>query len=180
MAENPDAVIVATGSRPIVPMIPGHDGPNVADALDVLSGKRVAGETCVIIGGGKIGCETAEFLLEQGRKVTILEMLPRLGKGIGPAERFITITALRQAGAALETGTKAVEIAPAGVSAVKNGENVFFPGESVIIAVGMAAEDALTKALQGRVADLYTIGDCVEPRRIGDAIKDAYRCAQNI
>ena len=177
IAENSDAVIVATGSRPIVPAIPGGEGPNVVDALHVLSGKSKTGGNCVVIGGGRIGCETAELLLEQGRKVTIIEMLPKIGKDIGASERFVTISLLRRGGAILETGARVVRITAAGVQAVREGEALFFPAESVVMAVGMEAEDGLAMALRGKVPELYTVGDCVEPTRIGDAVKAAYRCA---
>ena len=179
-AEKPDVVIVATGSRPIVPLIPGADGADSVIALDVLAGTSNVGENVVIVGGGKIGCETGQYLLARGRKVTILEMLPKIGIDIGASERFITISSLRNAGARLEANVKAVAITAAGVKAVRDGEELFFPGDSVIIAVGMEASSDLEKALRGKVPELVAVGDCVEPKRIGDAIKAAYLCSLKI
>ena len=70
-AARPDAVIVATGSRPRVPEIPGCDGPNVVFAEDVLLGKAATGPRVVVIGGEMVGCETAEHLAKQGKQVTL-------------------------------------------------------------------------------------------------------------
>jgi 2,4-dienoyl-CoA reductase-like NADH-dependent reductase (Old Yellow Enzyme family) len=75
---NPDAVVIATGSIPAMPGIPGIDKPNVVTAQDVLSGKTKAGQNVVIIGGGMVGCETGHYLAEQGKTVTIIEILKRM------------------------------------------------------------------------------------------------------
>ncbi len=76
---KPDAVIIAAGATPIIPRIPGATGINVATAIDVLTGRKDTGRNVIIIGGGAIGCETAEFLIKKGKNVTILEMLNRMG-----------------------------------------------------------------------------------------------------
>ncbi|MCK5181172.1 MAG: FAD-dependent oxidoreductase, partial [Dehalococcoidia bacterium] len=75
---NPDAVVIATGGIPLMPEIPGIDKSNVVTAQDVLSGKAKAGQNVVIIGGGMVGCETGHYLVEQGRTVTIVEILRRM------------------------------------------------------------------------------------------------------
>jgi len=74
--ENPDEVFVATGSNSIKPDVPGIERSNVVTAMDLLLGREKAGDSAVVIGGGLIGCETALWLAKQGRKVTIVEMLP--------------------------------------------------------------------------------------------------------
>lgn len=73
---NPDEVFVATGSNSIKPDVPGIERSNVVTAMDLLLGREKAGDSAVVIGGGLIGCETALWLAKQGRKVTIVEMLP--------------------------------------------------------------------------------------------------------
>ena len=86
---RPDVVIVATGAIPLIPNLPGIHGNNVATALDVLAGRKQTGQTVVIVGGGSTGCETAEFLAQKGKQVTILEMLPRIGADYGPMNRWV-------------------------------------------------------------------------------------------
>ena len=76
--EDPDALIVAIGSQPIVPDIPGVSGSNVMHALDVYWEPEKIGEKVVMIGGGLVGCETGLHLSAQGRSVTIVEMMERL------------------------------------------------------------------------------------------------------
>ncbi|MBN1614678.1 MAG: FAD-dependent oxidoreductase [Deltaproteobacteria bacterium] len=178
--EKPGAVVVATGSHPIVPLIPGIEGPNVVLALDVLAGKADVGQRVVIVGGGKIGCETAQHLLTKGKTITIVEMLAKIGVDIGASERFITVNGLRQAGVALEPNAKVVEITPEGVKTLREGSEVTFEGDTVVISVGMEATKDLEKALRGKVDEIYAVGDCVEPKRIGDAIKAAYLTARDI
>ncbi len=175
--QKADAVILATGSEVLVPNIPGADRLNVLTSLEILSGEKPAGDNVVVIGGGTIGCEISLMLAEQGKKVTILEMLRKVGMDIGPTERFIMITLLKQNGVVLQPETRAIEITECGVKAVANGETRLFEGDTIILAAGMKPYNELESQVKGKVAELYTIGDCVEPKRIGEAIKAAYRAA---
>ena len=75
---KPDVVIIATGSTAIVPKIPGVEKRNVLKAVDLLLGKVTAEDTVVVAGGGLVGCETALYLAERGKKVTIVELLDLL------------------------------------------------------------------------------------------------------
>ncbi len=177
---KPDAVIVATGASALIPDIPGIKGANVATALDILTVKRTAGEKVVIIGGGMVGCETAEMLAAAGKKVTVLEMLSRIGNDISPSNRWVTALQLKKAGIKTETGIKAEEITPQGVKASGEKGSVFFPADTVVIAVGMKSNDELYRHLQGKVASLYAIGDCTEPKRIVDAMGSAFQTALEI
>ncbi|MCX6007401.1 MAG: FAD-dependent oxidoreductase [Chloroflexi bacterium] len=178
--QKADAVILATGSEVLVPPIPGIDRPNVVTSLEILSGEKSVGNNVIVIGGGTIGCEISLMLVGQGKKVTIVEMLRKVGMDIGPTERFITITLLKQNGVGLQPETKAIEIVEDGVKAVTNGETRLFQADTIILAAGMKPCNKLASHLAGKVAGLYTIGDCVEPKRIGEAIKSAYRTALNI
>ena len=180
MAGKPDAVIVATGASPFIPDIPGVDGPNVATALDVLKGEKEVGENVIIIGGGTVGCETAEFLAAKGKKITILEMLERIGIDIGPSDRFVIMMRLRKANIRMETKAKAVGITSKGVKVSRDGVEEFFAGDNVVLAVGMKSDKELALELEGKVPALYSIGDCVEPRQIGEAIKAGYRVARDL
>lgn len=170
-----DAVIVATGSRPIMPDIAGIKWPTVTPALDVLSGKREVGNNIVIIGGGMVGCETAEMLGHKGKKVTVLEMLPRLAMDVGRMNRWNLLVDMKKFGVRMEGGVNVKEITFLGVRGIQNGKSVFFDADTIIISTGMKADDALPKALQGKIANLTVVGDCVKPRRLIDITDEGYR-----
>ena len=73
---KPDAVIIATGGKSLIPNIPGVDGTHVVTAFDVLANKaKIEGKTVIVCGGNAVGCETASYLAKQGNQVTIVEML---------------------------------------------------------------------------------------------------------
>ncbi|MFC1964146.1 FAD-dependent oxidoreductase [Chloroflexota bacterium] len=181
MEGKPDAVIVATGSVPYIPAIPGVNGGNVAIALDVLSGKKGTGQNVVVVGGGLIGCETAEFLHQQGKQVTILEMLPSIGADIGPRSRWVVIDRLVAAGIRMETGAKVEEITQKGVWISRRGRSwEFFTADSVIIAAGMVPFDKISGELEGKVAQIHRVGDCNKARRVKEAIEEGFLAALQV
>lgn len=173
-----DVVIVATGALPIVPDIPGVNRENVFLATDILKGRKEVGQNVLIIGGGMVGCETAEFLAVRGKKVTILEMLGRIGADIERANRWVIMGRLRGLGVKMETNAKVTEITESGVKVDRNGKVEFFDGDSVVLAAGMQANQKLAKGLEGRVAELYVIGDSAKPGKIAQAMESAFRVAQ--
>ncbi|MFC2005556.1 FAD-dependent oxidoreductase [Chloroflexota bacterium] len=176
-----DVVIVATGASALIPDIPGVNGSNVANALDVLAGARETGERVIIIGGGLVGCETAEFLAEKGKKVTIIEMLRRIGDDIGASYRWVVMQRLRSAGVRMEASIKAEEITGKGVRASReDGSSELFEGDTVVLAAGLKCDDELSRQLEGKVASLYSVGDCVEPHRVAEAVESAFKVAREI
>ncbi len=178
--DKPDVVIVATGATPIILDIPGVKGSNVFTALEVLANSNLVAERVIIIGGGLIGCETAEFLAKKGKKVTILEVLESIGSDVLAVNRGCITERLRKAGIRMETRTKVEEITDRGVRVRHNGETEFFDGETIVLAVGMIPEKELAEELQGKVAELHVIGDCVAAGRIVDAIEGGFRTGQQI
>jgi 2,4-dienoyl-CoA reductase (NADPH2) len=172
---KPDAVILATGATPIIPNIPGVDEDNVATAIEALTRSKQVGQNVVIVGGGSIGCETAEFLFKMGKKVTLLEMLDRIGADIGEWNRWVVIDRLNAAGIRLETSAKVEMITEKGVIIRRpNGLEEFFEADSVVIAVGMKSVNRMANELDGKVASLYKVGDCVEPHKVRQAIEGGF------
>ncbi len=177
---KPDAVVVAAGATPIIPDIAGVDQSNVFMFRDVLTDKKELGERVVIIGGGRVGCETAEFLADKGKKVTILEMLDQIGADMGQFSKEDLLPRLEEKGVLMEVSTKAEAITPGGVQANAGGKKVQFDADSVVLAVGSRPNRELAEQLEGKVTELHVIGDCVEPRRIQDAIHEGYRVGLNV
>ncbi|MFC2033697.1 FAD/NAD(P)-binding oxidoreductase, partial [Chloroflexota bacterium] len=127
-----------------------------------------------------VGCETAEFLVKQGKKVTILEMLPKLGPDIGVTTRQFLLGRLREAGIDMHANSCVVEITANCVSVRRDGEVLSFAADSVVLAVGMRPNNELLEQLKGGPYELYSIGDCVEPRRIANAVAEATQVAYSI
>ncbi len=177
---KPDAVILAIGSTPLVPDIPGIKGDNVVMVEDALAGVREVADRVVIVGGGMVGCETAEFLHAKGKQVTILEMLPRVGDDIEVTNRMAALTRLREAGIVMQANTKAVRITENGVEAISDGAAEFFECDTVVLAAGAKPRDELAHELEGKVTALYSVGDCVEPRLIREAIGEGARAGLEV
>jgi 2,4-dienoyl-CoA reductase-like NADH-dependent reductase (Old Yellow Enzyme family)/thioredoxin reductase len=174
---KPDAVIIATGVAATKPDIPGADKPFVLSARAVLDGKETAAKVA-IVGGGLVGCETAEFLQKQGKQVTIIEMLDEIAGKMVYAQKTILEARLKAAGVKIITGAKCKEITDTGVTVItKSGEKLHIEAGSVVIAVGDRPCKFHEHELRGAVRELYTAGDCVKPDGIAEAIAAGYLSA---
>jgi len=172
---NPDAVVIATGGTPLMPDIPGIDKSNVVTAQDVLSGKAKAGQNVVIIGGGMVGCETGHYLVEQGKTVTIIEILKRMANDMLFMVRRRLMDELRSKKVTLLTSATCEEIREGSVQVTTaEGKKETIPADTIIIAVGYKANDHLYKNLEGKVSEIYCIGNSSEPRRILEATREGY------
>jgi len=180
MRENPDVVIVATGASPIIPGVPGVDRDNVITAFDILRGREADGENIVIMGGGGVGCDVALFLAGKGKKVTIVEMLGKVGADIGRTTRWIVKKRLREAKIDIKTGTKAVEIVEGGLIVEEDGKRGFIEGDRIVLSVGTRSNRGLYDALSGEISELYLIGDSSKPRKALDAIREGAEIARQI
>ncbi len=176
-----DEVIVATGSKPLIPKIPGVDKKHVVTAVDVLMGRVNVGDNVVIAGGGMVGCETSEFLAEKGKKVTIVEMLSRIASDIGPTSRWVIVRRLRgNPNITIMTNTKLVEIIDEGAIVEREGKRESIKADNVILAVGMVANQELYNRLKDKGLSLHRIGDCIEARRILEAVHEGWEVACKI
>ena len=179
--ENPDIVIIATGSTPIIPEIPGVKKSLVVTCIDLLLGKKEAGDRVVVVGGGLEGCETALWLAKQGKEVTIIEMLPQLIPDIHRANRTMLLDLLEDSGVDVLTNTKVQEITNNGVITTDRKLNMErISCDTVVLAVGLKPDKELYNSLAGESIEIYEIGDCKKPRKIGDAVWEANMLALNI
>ena len=118
---KPDVAVIAIGGSPIIPKVPGIESNNVVTALDVLAGKVPVGKRVLIVGGGAIGCETADYLAGRGKHVTILEMLEELGSDLGKSIRDTLLQRLKRKGVKMTVNTKMVAIKRRGVLGIRGG-----------------------------------------------------------
>jgi 2-enoate reductase len=171
---HPDSIIVATGSIARKPDIPGIDGPQVHHCIDVLLGKSKVNTTTVVIGGGVLGCETGLWLAQQGAKVTIVDMLPSLANDIHRSNRAMLLQLLEDYSVTQISSTKIVEINDKGVVCVNDKLlTSFIDCNSVVLALGLTANSELYRSLVWNGIEAYAIGDCVQPRKIADAVWEA-------
>lgn len=179
-ALKPDVVIIATGSRPALPPIPGIDGPNVLTVNDLLARQlRFTGQHMVIIGGGTVGLETAYYLAVQGNDVTILEMLDTLGRGSDPLYLDYLLRELKGHAVKMMTEVRVDAIQTGAVLAQgKDGEKHLIPADRVVLAIGLKPANELVRDLKD--LNPIVIGDAVEPRKIIHAIADGYAAARVI
>jgi 2,4-dienoyl-CoA reductase (NADPH2) len=176
--ERPDEVIVATGAVPIIPQIPGVNGKNVVLAVDVLTGKKKVGDKVVILGGGMVGCEVADFLYEEkGKKdITILEILSKVAIDVGPTLRWVVRKRLNDFKIKIRTGTTATEITQQGVSIVCGSSTEILPADTVVIAVGYEPSNKLAREIEGKSGvSVLSVGDCDKVARIAEAVEGGFR-----
>jgi 2,4-dienoyl-CoA reductase (NADPH2) len=139
-------------------------------------GKRV-----VIIGGGLQGCELAEFLTKRGRKVTMVESGDILGEGMVGVFLGHLMVWFQKKGVIAITGAKGVEITKNGVIVTtKDGKRSTIEADTVVPAVPLSADMKLFNSLEGKVPEVYAVGDCREPLLIVDAIGTGSRVARGI
>ena len=182
-AGKPDVLVVAAGASPIVPAIPGVQSPHVVAAEDVLTGKKTVRGAVVVIGGGLVGCETAEFLAEKGKgntKVAVVEMLDRMAATISMTYRPFFLARLKQMGIRMETHTTVEAITEKGVKVNRKGDPAFIEGDFVVLAVGLKSDPALPGKFQSAASKVFFIGDCVEPRMIKEAIEEGFAVGTKI
>ncbi|MEE9611080.1 MAG: FAD-dependent oxidoreductase [Desulfatiglandales bacterium] len=168
---NPDVVILATGSTPISPPVPGMDKPIIFTLSEILNGEEPAKMRTVVVGGGAAGCEVAHHLSDNGCPVTIVEQLPRIGGRLESITRKVLLGKLKEKGVRFMTGHKLTKVEDNGVRVVADdGKELFIEAESVVIAVGNNPDDRLYEQIKSLGITIYQIGDCLEPRSAKAAI----------
>jgi pyruvate/2-oxoglutarate dehydrogenase complex dihydrolipoamide dehydrogenase (E3) component len=177
---RPDAVVVATGANPWIPKISGVNLDHVVTAWDVLAAKVKVGEKVVVGGGGMVGCETAEFLAEGGKRVTIVEMLDHIAIDIEKYTRTLVLQKLTEENVSLLTNTKIDKITKGGVEVTDKSGKHTIKADSVVLALGTKSNKGLFQALETHVQELYMIGDCKNPRKIYEAIHEGSLIARKI
>lgn len=176
---RPDVLILATGSLPLIPEIPGIKGKNVVTAWDVLKGKKV-GKEVVVAGGGLVGVETALFLSKKSKRVILIEMLEEIAQDAGPLNRARLKEELRETEIEVKCKTKLVRIGQRGITVQGETGEYEIPTETVVLALGAKSQNLLFQKLEGKVPEIYSVGDCVSPRKMIDAIHEGYEVASKI
>lgn len=173
IAEKPDTVIIATGGEPSMPNLPGINNPRIVTSTEILLGLKDPGTKVLIVGGGIVGSETADLLVEHGHEVTIVDMLPEIGRDIQESVRYFLFKRLEEYKTTIHTNTTVKEFVADGIRGEKDGQEINLTGfDTIIIAVGATSVNALQSELAGKVPELHIIGDASEPRKAIDAIEE--------
>ncbi len=177
--ERPDAIIVATGALPLFPEIPGLNRERLFTPEEALEGERPMGEKIIVIGGGMVGCEVAEYLAGKGKQVTIIEKLPEVASGMEGHTRRLLLERLKSL--SVQMMTEAEVLSLQGINAIvrKSGKTMEAEAEGIVVAMGAKA-DRTCMEFQSCSLPFYTIGDCVEVRDIAAAIQEGFRVAMGI
>ena len=180
--KNPDAVIVATGSKTLLLPIEGIQDPSLIPGTDLLEGKRSAGKKVLVVGGGMVGCETADFLGEQKHDVTVIEFRNEIGADIIHEHKIYLMKNFDEYGVKQITGAKVCRFFPDGVEyeTADGTRHETREYDSVVLSMGYRSYNPFGDKLKELVPETYVIGDAVKARRALDATAEAYKVASQI
>jgi len=177
---KPDALIIAAGSVPVRLDIPGVDNSNVFGAVEVLNGAAVPGDRVAVIGGGLIGCETAQYLITHGKRVTVVEMLDVIGADIPVTTRSAVIEKLKETGIRTEVSARAIEFSKEGVVIERNGDRQVICVDAVVLAAGQKPRRELGEKFEGRMKEIHVVGDCAKVRKARNAIHEGAQAGRAV
>jgi len=181
---NPTVLILATGSDSLMPPIPGIKGSGVYTADEVYSGKVDVGARVAVIGGGLIGCETAEYLASQGKEVVVFELGDDVAKELGKSRRYFMLKRMGEFGVDIRLLTKVTKIELPTVSISTQGFGQVLKGfDSVVVAVGRVPVDGLVQQVQQAKLEntkVFVVGDVNKPGLAMDAIYQGARAAADV
>ncbi|MCX5831234.1 MAG: mycofactocin system FadH/OYE family oxidoreductase 2 [Deltaproteobacteria bacterium] len=186
IAQAPDAVIIATGSKPKGCPVAGCNGPRVFNIWQVLKGEADIGDRILFIDydGHHQATSTAEYLADLGKKVHIVTSALFVGSELGPSQDlYLSRQRLMQKGVSFTSNFAVIEIRGTevhGLNVYSNEGQVFSDFDTVVTAMGNEVDDSLYYALKGRVPELYRVGDCVAPRKVDMAIYEGYAAGRRV
>ena len=174
-----EAVINAVGAHSAAPRIPGIDSVNVADAWKVLAGEQQVYGTVAVIGGGMVGCETAEYLAARGCKVSVIEMMDKIAAGESTTILPTLLENYKTYGVEQYPSHKVKEFRmDAVVCENKDGTEVTIPCDYIVLAMGARSNEFDAAALEAASIPVYSIGDAAgKAADISNAIRTGYDTA---
>ena len=190
LRDNPDAVIIATGSQPKKHPLGGAEGPGVSNVWQVLNQQVQTGDKVCLIDydGHHRATATAEYLADQGKTVHIICSSLFIGAELGPTQDlYLSRQRLLQKGvsftpdiAVMEVGGEIGEKTVKGFNVYSNQWDQWGPYDSIVLAMGQEVDDSLYFALKGKVKELSRIGDCVAPRKVDMAIWEGHQLGREL
>jgi 2,4-dienoyl-CoA reductase-like NADH-dependent reductase (Old Yellow Enzyme family)/thioredoxin reductase len=172
-----DVVVLASGALPLVPPIPGIQGAKIRTGFEVLESEGEGlGTRIAVIGGGDVGCEVAEFLAEKGKDVTIIEQLAEIGSLLEPYTHRFFMERLSRIPITVRINQRVTRIEECRIYfADPDGKVSHGEFDHVVLCVGTVGNDGLLSTLLTHFPEVYSIGDCVHPKNIYQAVSDGAR-----
>lgn len=178
--QQPDALILAVGSTPLVPPIEGIDGDNVVVVNNYYIENEKVSDSVVVLGGGLAGCECAVHLGQEGKTVHLVEMRDTLAPDCNIRNRPILMRKVEEFATA-HTELRGERITAEGVWCTdKDGREVLIPGQTVICALGQRPNRTDAEAMHRSAPFVREVGDCIRPANITKAIYEGYHAALDI
>lgn len=180
---SPDAIVLATGSNPLILRIPGLSECGFMTAQELLDGKRSAGRKVLVVGGGMVGCEAAEFLAERGHEVSVIEMKDVIAADVTPESRRYMFEAFREHNVGLYPGAKVGQFYTDGVDyTLADGTPDSLRGfDSIVLAMGSRANAALKETAEAVCTQVLVIGEAAKaPGNAVTATTDALHAALQV
>nr|WP_286673016.1 NAD(P)/FAD-dependent oxidoreductase [Anaeromonas frigoriresistens] len=177
---DPYAVFVAAGAAPTVPPIPGVDNDNVYTIIDILGGKvSLKDKNIAVIGSGLTGLETAEYLGENGNKITVVEMLSEIGKGTNPSNLFDVMSRLKQFNTELIPNHRLMKINSNSITLMDTRSQKYTNKEvdAVVLSLGVSPRENMVKEIEDNFGVVRVIGDVNEAGRIAQATREGFEKA---
>lgn len=189
--DTPDAVILATGSETLVlPFIKGIHNPEIVHGVDCLEGKRKIGHKVLVVGGGMVGAETAEFLAEQGHEVSVIEMRDAIGPDVIHEHRVFLMKGFEEYKIQQITSAAVQEIFADGViykSVIDDSVHELRGFDTVVLSMGFVSRYThregqevvydFADELRAIVPEVHVVGDAIRARRALEATSEAYEAA---
>jgi pyruvate/2-oxoglutarate dehydrogenase complex dihydrolipoamide dehydrogenase (E3) component len=175
-----EVLIIAVGAEPVLPDIPGITGENVLEASALTANLDRIGKNVVVLGGGQVGCESALYLAQTGREVTVVEQADDICRDANGRHRPLLLSGLTGL-VRVMTGTKGLEVSEKGLIC-ENAEKKKFllEADTVIVAAGRRPLRKIAEALYDCAPEIAEVGDCVKPGQITQALFRGYFAAMDI
>ena len=178
--EQPDALIIAVGSKPLVPPIPGLDGENVIVVNEYYKQKEKVTDDVVVFGGGLAGCECAIHLGMEGKHVHLVEMREELAPDANIRHRPLLLAEIDKY-VTVHTSCKGLKVTSEGIVCEdKDGKEILVPGTSVVCALGQRSRTDVVEALRDAAPRVAVIGDAAKVSTITNAVYWGYHAALDI
>lgn len=175
-----EEVIIATGATPIKPPFKGIENKNVYTSFEVLRGEKIVSGKTAVIGGGDVGCETANFLGSTNQKAVIFEMMPELGSKMEKGTTFFLREYMNEHDVEVYTGTKVIELKKDAIVYEQDGLVKEYSGfTDIVIAIGQKSSNKLAEELDGKVS-FHVIGDALKVGHGIDSVHTGHDVAYNI
>lgn len=179
---KPDVVIIASGASPIKLNVKGGDKKNVTNSHDVLGGKVAVLGDVVVVGGGLVGLEVAEYLSDKVRKIILVEMLDQVAKDLGDLRKICVMESIHESDINTITNAKCIEIKDKSIVIERSGKEEEIPCDSIVVAIGARSREFvdISDFCEENNIKYYVIGDAVRARRALNSIAEAVAVSREI